>query len=201
MRRMAFNHDGTGPGMGLLAPCLLESGKRWPCSPKRRRSLALLVIPDDTPWMSLESDGNPKGSCSGKSADRADVRFRPEPAIGERSIRSGPGSLLNHVPASPHFIVRRFGRSALGNGVEPGSAAPPQRPRPQLIQLPPVELVAPMLPSLSEDSVRYSESRDMHCRRQGKRSAQVTYFFNRGSPEEPFELTTELRGAFIADAS
>src|SRR5690606_13832913 len=42
-----------------------------------------------------------------------------------------------------------------------------------------------MLPSLSEDSVRHSESRDMHCRRQGKRSAQVTYFFNRGSPEEP----------------
>src|SRR5690606_31556072 len=103
------------------------------------------------------------------------------------------------MPASPHFIVRRFGRSALGNGVESGSAAPPQRPR--LIQLPHVELVAPMLPSLSEDSVRHSESRDMHCRRQGKRSAQVTYFFNRGSPEEPFELTTELRGAFIADAS
>ena len=146
---------------------------------------------------------NEKDSATGHTDQRL-IRFcsgrvRPEPAIGERSIRSGPGSLLNHVPASPHFIVRRFGRSALGNGVEPGSAAPPQRPR--LIQLPHVELVAPMLPSLSEDSVRYSESRDMHCRRQGKRSAQVTYFFNRGSPEEPFELTTELRGAFIADAS
>lgn len=33
----------------------------------------------------------------------------------------------------------------------------------RLIQLLHVEQVARMLPTLSEDSVRYSESRDLHC--------------------------------------
>src|SRR5690606_18275283 len=55
--------------------------------------------------------------------------------------------------------------------------------------------------TLSEDSVRYGESRDLHCRRQGKGNPQVAHFLNRASSEESFELTTELRGAFIADAS
>jgi quercetin dioxygenase-like cupin family protein len=43
---------------------ILDGGPHLQASPNGRRSLILLVIPDDTPWMSLESDWRPKERCS-----------------------------------------------------------------------------------------------------------------------------------------
>lgn len=71
----------------------------------------------------------------------------------------------------------------------------------RLIQLLYAGQVGRMFPTLAEDSVRYSVSEDLHCGRQGKRCSHVAHFLNRASSEEPFELTAELRGAFIADTS
>ena len=42
---------------------ILDAGPHLQASSKGRRSLVLLVMPDDVPWMSLESDWNPKESC------------------------------------------------------------------------------------------------------------------------------------------
>ena len=57
----------TREGIALVTagePCILEGGPYLLASPKGRQSLVLLVIPDDTPWMSLASDGHPKQRCS-----------------------------------------------------------------------------------------------------------------------------------------
>lgn len=62
----------------------------------------LLVIPDDTPWMSLESDGNPKESCSGKSADRADVRFRPRADAPQTAANLESGAIQSTVYTEVH---------------------------------------------------------------------------------------------------
>lgn len=45
---------------------ILDGDPHLQASPKGRRSLVLLVMPDDTPWMTLESDWSPKESCSDK---------------------------------------------------------------------------------------------------------------------------------------
>jgi len=47
---------------------ILDAGPHLQASPKGRRSLVLLVMPNDTPWMSLESDWNPTASCSGEAS-------------------------------------------------------------------------------------------------------------------------------------
>lgn len=43
---------------------ILDGGPHLQASPKGRRSLVLLVIPDNAPWMSLASDWHPKQRCS-----------------------------------------------------------------------------------------------------------------------------------------
>ena len=57
----------TRDGTALVAAgehYILDAGPHLQASPKGRRSLVLLVMPDDVPWMSLESDWNPGASCS-----------------------------------------------------------------------------------------------------------------------------------------
>ena len=57
----------TRDGTALVAAgehYILDAGAHLQASPKGRRSLVLLIMPDDAPWMSLESDWNPKESCS-----------------------------------------------------------------------------------------------------------------------------------------
>lgn len=46
---------------------ILNEGPHLQASRKGRRSLVLLVIPNDTPWISLGSDWSPSVSCSGEA--------------------------------------------------------------------------------------------------------------------------------------
>ena len=46
---------------------ILNEGPHLQASPKGRRSLVLLVMPSDKPWISLEPDWRPLVSCSGEA--------------------------------------------------------------------------------------------------------------------------------------
>ena len=43
---------------------VLEQGPHLQAAPQGRRSLVLLLLPKDTPWMALEQDWKPTGFCS-----------------------------------------------------------------------------------------------------------------------------------------
>ena len=91
----------TREGIALVTagePCILEGGRYLQASPKGRQSLVLLVIPDDTPWMSLASDGHPKQRCSDAQAGY------PRASAGERGtspVRSPTQSCMSNVCSQP----------------------------------------------------------------------------------------------------